>query len=97
MKNNYKWEAEKIDGTIMTEGGNLKDVRRFSLIPNVSGIPRHDFIGVKMLRRFSRGFCNGFSGELREYVHCIVFETHRIYVRTNGQLLLTPKDYELYL
>jgi len=52
----YKWEAEWPDKIIKTKGDNLKQAIRFSLLPQVKGLPRHDFTGIKMVRRFGRGF-----------------------------------------
>lgn len=169
----YTWEAELGDGSVVTEGADLSTAVRFSLIPNHPMLPRHDAAGVKMVRRFARGFkksrfndtellpdyClwtdgsnevgtpnslvgivepgqfirrrNGedawyfvlevqpekiilaspFQGLTKalptlkqvmkteaEYVHCLVTETFRMYVRsTDGTVLITPPDYELYL
>ena len=52
----YKWEAEKKDGEIVTEGGDLTGCTRFSAIPEKDGLPRHDFIGKKFKNRFNLGF-----------------------------------------
>lgn len=53
----YKWEAEKKDGTIITKGGDLSDCIRFSLIPlSDLELPRHDLIGITMLKRFRTTF-----------------------------------------
>jgi hypothetical protein len=97
-KNNYKWEAEKQDGTIITEGGDLTDCIRFSLIPNNPNLQHHDVAGVEMVRRFCRGFIRVNAGGLKEYVHCLVCKDFRFYVRsTDGTVLVTPADFELYL
>lgn len=94
----YKWEAELSDGSIITEGENLTNAVRFSLIPQREGLQRHDFIGVPLVRRFGRGFINALGGNLRDYVYCLVAKDFRAYVNgTTGQVLITPADYELYL
>ena len=56
VQENYNWEAEMRDGTIISEGEWLNDCVRFSFLPQLSVLPRHDVIGVSMLRRFGRGF-----------------------------------------
>lgn len=66
LGDNYTWEAEFpenkiVDKTVLdspvVQSGSLKNVVRFSLIPTKqSKLPRHDFIGIKMVRRFGRGF-----------------------------------------
>ena len=53
----YQWEAEKSDGKIVKEGGDLTDCTRFSLIPAEGvNLPQHDIIGIPMIRRFARCF-----------------------------------------
>lgn len=57
INENYSFEAEMADGTVITEGGNLTNCVRFTLIPkNNTNIPKHVFSGVKMKRRFCRSF-----------------------------------------
>ena len=57
MPEMYRWEAERKDGAIITVGDDLSQCVRFSLIPITDGlVPRHDFIGTKLLRRFIRHF-----------------------------------------
>lgn len=173
IANNYVWEAEKADGTIVREGGDLAGCVRFSLIPCVPKIIRHDIVGLPLRRRFCRGMLktalidqamlpgfllweNGstvvattedlthilqpfslvrkrhdgeqwwivsgvqkdrlilaspYDGTTKkiesrryippppsEYFHCVVLDTCRIYVRSSdGGVLVTPADYELYL
>lgn len=178
VQDHYRWEAETEDGAILTaenyKSGDLTPCVRISLIPNDDLLlPTHVIAGVKMKRRFCRGFIahqfnntpmlpgfqnweNGsriivtesdlrdlikpgtkikkrHSGEqwwevlavtektviLREpydgrtkriesrillpsppeeYVHCIVCEGYRVYVRSSdGSAIITPEDYELYL
>lgn len=170
---NYTWEAEKADGQIITEGGDLTGCARFSLIPTVPGLPQHDLTGVPMVRRFARsinkialgdsqslpgllswengsnivGTTEDLTGILAplsairkrhdgekwwivrgvasdhvtiygpydgrtkkieskklipppasEYLHCIVCEGFRVWVKSsNGTVLITSEDYELYL
>ena len=57
VKENYSWEAERKDGSVFAKGGDLTECVRFSLIPKQkTGLPRHDFIGVSLVKRFCRGF-----------------------------------------
>lgn len=95
----YTWEAEKPDGTIVTEGGDLSGCVRFSLLPAPeTGLPRHNIIGVEMIRRFGRGFIRGMGGGMREYLHCVVCKGFRVYVKSvGGEMVITPEDFELYL
>jgi hypothetical protein len=94
----YRYEMEMKDGAVIECGDDLKDCMRFSLIPGHDHLPRHDIVGIPMKRRFGRGFIKVNAGGLREYVHCVVCEDCRLYVRSSdGTVLVTPPDYELYL
>ena len=95
MTENYSWEAEKEDGTLVTKGEDLKDCVRFSLIPN-GLLQRFDLIGVKMKRRFCRGFINGLGGGYKDYIRCIVCDGFRVWISyKNGKVWVLPEDYEL--
>ena len=98
----YTWEAEYGNGRIVTVGpdqnGSLEGVVRFSLIPHIILLPRHDFLHVRMVRRFARGFIKPFRNGLFDYLHCVVFETHRVYVSSRtGSVMITPRDKEIYI
>jgi hypothetical protein len=95
----YSWKAEGANGNLIVAGGDLKGAVRFSLIPSAgTGLPRHDLVGVKMIRRFGRGFVRGMGGGLREYVQCVVCENFRFWVGySDGTVLISPVDFELYL
>ena len=98
IANNYKWEAEKKDGTIINSGDDLSECVRFTLKPNIKGLPQHDIVGVKMVRRFCRGFISVGNKKSSSYVHCVVGDKFRIYVNySTGGALVSPVDYELYL
>lgn len=98
LQNQYRWQATQPDGTVINEGGDLSGAVLVSLIPENRLFPQHDLMGLKFVRRFGRGFVNALGGGIREYVHCIVCECCRVYVRsTDGTVLVTPPDYELYL
>lgn len=61
VRKNYTWEAVDADGNVVTKGpgdnGSLSGFVRFSLIPAPGlALPRHDIVGVKMIRRFCRAF-----------------------------------------
>ena len=80
------------------------DVVRISYRPLISILPQHNIIidhsvGEKFIRRFQRGFLKqkneGF--QLHEYLHCCVTNRYRVYIFSNGSILITHKDYELYL
>lgn len=80
-------------------------VIRISYIPAIGILPQHNIIidktvGEKFVRRFQRGFIrqqpNGFK--LAEYLHCCVTNRYRVYVfSSNGSILITHRDYELYI
>jgi hypothetical protein len=97
VNENYKWEAERADGTIIASGESLMGCVRFSLIPQLPILPPHSIVGVEMERRFCRGFVRALGGGLKEYVHCVVCKGFRVYVRSNGTVHVTPYDYELYV
>jgi len=96
----YHWQATRADGSTFASGESLADAVMVSLIP-VDGLllPRHDLTGLAFKRRFGRGFIHALAGgETFEYLHCIVTRHCRFYVRSsNGSVLVTPPDYELYL
>jgi len=106
----YTFEALKKDGTTITVGGDLTDCVRFSLVPHLPGLPPHYIAGVPMTNRFCRGFVSTSVGTAapgvegidpggyREYLHCVVTPTFRLYVKsTNGMAVITPPDLDLYL
>lgn len=98
VQNNYIWEAEKLDGAIITRGESLAGCVRFSLIPQAAGLPRHDVIGIPLHRRFGRGFVRVLGGKTPEYLHCVVCDGFRLYVTSSdGSILITPYDHEVYL
>jgi hypothetical protein len=98
---NYNWEAEKEDGTIITEDGrDLTNFIKLSFIPNNEFLPQHDIIGVKMKRRFDRTITKNIIGKNKKVfiLHCVVCEGFRIYLNDDtGVILATPEDYEVYL
>ena len=99
----YTWEAEFPGGRIETAGpgtdGDLAGCVRFSIIPAPgSGLRRHDIVGVRMVRRFGRGFIRALGGGCKQYLHCVVCDGFRMYVKsTDGGVLITPEDFELYV
>ena len=98
IANNYIWEAEKADGSILTVGDDLTGCVRFSLLPQVLGLPQHDVVGVKMERRFNRGFIRAMGNKKNEYLYCVVCEDFRVWVRaSDGAAFVGPHDYEVYL
>ena len=97
----YKWELETDKGTIYQSGNKFNGrIVRASFIPVMKLLPRHDVLftnDFKYIRRFGRGMIKQEHG-MKEYLHCVVTTSFRFYLRSsNGQCLLTTKDYELYL
>lgn len=79
-------------------------VVRVTYIPALSILAKHNIIidkkaGEIFIKRFQRGFIkqqkDGFK--LKEYLHCCITNRYRIYVFSAGNVLITHKDYELYL
>lgn len=109
LQNRYIFEAEMKDGSLITSGGDITGAVRVSLIPQATRLPRHDLIGLGFRRRFQRGFKranfgakqNGKDGETMkqdEYLQVVVTDHCRFYVRhSDGVVLATPPNYELYL
>lgn len=94
----YAWEAEREDGLRIIKGGDLEGCVRVSLVPaDGTGLPRHDFTGLPFKRRFGRAFTRLVVGQF-EYLHCIVCQGFRLWIRsTNGKVLVTTEDEEIYL
>lgn len=55
--------------------------------------------GNRFLRYFGRGFLKnrGSGYKLVEYAFCIVTKAFRVYVLSDGRMILTPASYELRL
>ena len=100
LPDRYHWQATRADGSMFASGESLTEAAIVSLIP-VDGLllPRHDLTGLSFKRRFGRGFIHALKGgETFEYLHCIVTQQCRFYVRsTTGAVIVTPPEYELYL
>ena len=96
----YEFEFELSDGTILSNSNpDNASVVRISFIPSIVIFPRHDIIfsGFKYIKRFGRGMMKLSNGQ-KEYLHCVVTDSFRFYLRcSNGQSIITHKDYELYL
>lgn len=98
LQDRYVWQAVLPDGSLLKKGGDLSGVSVLSFIPQVPLLPRHDLMGIKFVSRFCRGFVRGMGGGMREYLHCVICENFRLYLHSsNGMILITPFDYELYL
>lgn len=90
QRNNYTWEAEAADGTVIIKGpdatGSLAGFVRYSLIPGPGVLlPRHDFINAPLVRRFVRVF------------HKVSFNTKEdlpglIFWKSDAQELETSED-----
>ena len=120
LRNRYGWEAEHLglNGEEVVRQYNGKgdketpstkiragEVVRFSIVPRVSGLPRHDILidrnlGEKFVRRFGRGFMKDKGKGIRhfEYLQCVVTNKYRLWVfSTTGRILVTNPDFEVYL
>lgn len=98
LQNRYRWIAKRPDGSEFSTGESLSGIMMLSFVPDMPLFPRHDFSGIPMVRRFARGFLRGFGGGMKEYLHCVVCQGFRIYLRSSdGGVLMTPEDYEVYL
>ena len=112
----YQWEAEHIGGeTVRQYNGSGEEnpsslirppeVVRFSIVPRVPGLPRHDILldrnkGELFVRRFGRGFMKNTPTGVKhfEYLQCVVTNRYRVYVcSTSGQVMVTNADFEVYL
>lgn len=83
----YHWEAEKSDGVIIKEGGDLTDCIRFSLIPAEGvNLPQHDIVGVLMIRRFARCFQKVRFGDFHDIPIGLGWENGSNIVVTYGDL-----------
>ena len=99
LKTTYTYEIELKDGTIITDHNNFKpeDVVRVSFISLI--FPRHDiiFTDFKFIKRFSRIFM-GINSKITNVLHCVITDKFRFYLKSsNGSVLITEKDYDLYL
>ena len=96
----YNWEIELKDGTIVTDHNdfNFNDVIRVSFIPTIGFLPRHDVVvdGFKVRKRFARGFIAVGKQGYKEYLHVLVTNSFRLYLKSStGQVIITPRDYEM--
>lgn len=92
------------DGTENTwKSLDTDKIIRVTFIPAIATLPTHNvFIdhsaGEKFIRRFARGFLKQKIGfNLAEYVNCIVTNRYRFWVFSNGNCLITQKNYEVYI
>lgn len=92
----YVWQATQKNGLTFDRGDDLRNAVRVAFTS--ATLPSHEFIGLDFIRRFGRGYIRAAGGYLVEYVHCVVCASCRIYVySSNGRVLITPADYELYI
>lgn len=87
--------TKKIDPSIVV---------RVSYLPVLPILPKHDIfiarnLGEKFIKRFQRGFIKQQSSgfKLNEYLHCCITNKYRFYLFSSGNVIITHKDYELYL
>jgi len=101
IKDYYTWEIELKSGAIIKNGNNFRpeDVRRISYIPGIILRPCYDivFLDIAFVKRFSRAFMKTETGYF-EYLHVLVTDKFRFYLfSSTGRVLITDKNYELYL
>jgi hypothetical protein len=78
-------------------------VVRVTLVPVLPVMPTHSCVldlsrGERFIRRFGRGFLKLSQGfQLKYYINCIVTTNYRMYVISDGRVIITRNDYELYL
>jgi len=103
------WEMETDDGNVLRqyeEDGrentwkklDPERVVRVSLVPLVAILPQHNIFinrnaGELFIKRFARGFLKPGTG-LKEYVNCIVTNRYRVWVFSDGRVLVTDKNFD---
>lgn len=98
MTDNYYWEAEMEDSSIITVGGDLTNCIRFSFFTDIKNLKPLDLVGIKFKRRFTRYFMRIMGNGGNKRFHCIVADGFRLYLDDEtGKILITPEDYELYI
>lgn len=82
---------------------NPNKIIRFSFRAIFPNLKNHEvFIdidkGNKFIKYFSRGFLKQKDNfALKQYVFCVVTKQFRVYVNQNGEIFVTPFDYEMRL
>jgi hypothetical protein len=101
IRDNYSYEIELENGEIFTnkDDYDINQVVRVSFIPQLLLFPRHDLIFTSY--KFEKRFCRitmGIGANIQECIHCVITDSFRFYLRSsNGQTIITDKDYELYI
>jgi len=89
LKEHYKWEAETADGEIITEGGDLRGCVRFSLIPQIPGLPPLDVVGVPLVKRFCRSFSKTHINQRKKLPGLFYWEDGSRIVKTSEDITET--------
>jgi len=116
IQDRYCWEAEHADKRVFRQYGadgsenpstliRPEEVVRFSILPRVPGLPRHDLLmdrtrGERFVRRFGRGFMKERGGGMQnvEYLQCVETNRYRLWVfSSTGQGVITHPEFEVYL
>ncbi|NOR27597.1 MAG: hypothetical protein GQ540_03600 [Lutibacter sp.] len=97
-----KLEQYNSDGSENSwKGLNKKRIHKVSFIPNSPFLKQHELIidtfnGNYFQRRFGRGFLKQSNQfKLSEYLNCIVTKHFRFYLTSDGQVIITPNNYEI--
>lgn len=102
----YAWELETCDGKVYRRGGGTRwqdvpedTVLRASLVPQTVGLSRVD-VFCHAADRFRGWFGKGFLKQasnfnLTEYVQCLQTTQRRVWVMSDGRVMVTHPDFEL--
>jgi len=106
LSEHYTWELETVDGQVYRRGGGTRwqdvpaaTVLRASLVPNAVGLSRVD-VFCHQDDQFAAWFGKGFLKQsahfnLTEYVQCIQTTQRRVWVWSDGRVLVTHPDFDL--
>ena len=105
IKDFYTCEVELGNGKILPSSSkfNKEEVIRVNFKAHALMKPNHNIlmVGMKFKKVFARAFLSmGVSGgvKTKDYVWCLVTDKMRFYLfSSTGSILVTEKDYELYI
>ena len=92
------------DGTENTwKSLDANKVVRVTFRPTIKVLPTHNLLidignGERFVKRFGRAFLKQKIGfNMAEYINCIETNNYRFWLYSNGNCLITRKDYEVYI
>ena len=80
---------------------DCKKIVRVTFLPRIPLLPKHSIIldlkaGEYFVKRFGRGFIKARNKyQLTEYINCVETNAYRYWVFSNGNTLVTKKDFEV--